>query len=191
MPFAKYSKWTGVDGESLSLEELLDRLADFLLQSGFDNSYYEDWDDRQRSLERSVSGVRDGNGLPRMSRKQHRQSIPQSLDCVGPVVELRVVPLGAKACLTVRSRQPPAMRGNELQGAWRLGVVHRLSNNRHPLHIAADYQVRVGFAYGLKLKAEQAFLHNGHQLDRQPLRERMSHRSVDDALSQQRQDSIG
>jgi len=51
MPFAKYSKWTGVDGESISLEELLDRLADFLLQSGFANSYPDEWDDRQRSLE--------------------------------------------------------------------------------------------------------------------------------------------
>ena len=51
MPFAKYSKWTGVDGESISLEELLDRLADFLLQSGFESSYYDDWNDRQRSLD--------------------------------------------------------------------------------------------------------------------------------------------
>ena len=51
MPFAKYSKWTGADGESFSLEELLDRLADFLLQSGFESSYPDDWDDRQRSLD--------------------------------------------------------------------------------------------------------------------------------------------
>jgi Ca-activated chloride channel homolog len=51
MPFTKYSKWTGVDWESLSLEELLQRLSDFLLQSGFESPYYDDWDDRLRSLE--------------------------------------------------------------------------------------------------------------------------------------------
>ena len=40
-----------MDWESLSLEELLHRLGDFLLQSGFESSYYGDWDDRLRSLE--------------------------------------------------------------------------------------------------------------------------------------------
>ncbi len=52
MPFTKYSKWNGVDWESLSLEELLDRLADFLLQSGYGNYYSSYWDDdRERTLE--------------------------------------------------------------------------------------------------------------------------------------------
>ncbi|MEK6408394.1 MAG: VWA domain-containing protein, partial [Acidobacteriota bacterium] len=47
----KYSKWDGVDWESLSLEDLLDRLADFLLQSGFDSSYSRYWDDRDQTLD--------------------------------------------------------------------------------------------------------------------------------------------
>jgi Ca-activated chloride channel homolog len=51
MPFTKYSKWDGVDWQSLSLEDLLDRLADFLLQSGFDNYYSNYWDDRDQSLD--------------------------------------------------------------------------------------------------------------------------------------------
>jgi Ca-activated chloride channel family protein len=51
MPFTKYSKWDGVDWESLSLEDLLDRLADFLLQSGFDNSYSRYWDDQDQTLD--------------------------------------------------------------------------------------------------------------------------------------------
>jgi Ca-activated chloride channel family protein len=52
MGFTKYSKWDGVDWQSLSLEDLLDRLADFLLQSGFESRYsdYDD-DDRDRSLD--------------------------------------------------------------------------------------------------------------------------------------------
>jgi Ca-activated chloride channel homolog len=51
MAFTKYSKWDGLDWESLSLEDLLDRLADFLLQSGFDNSYSRYWDDRDQDLD--------------------------------------------------------------------------------------------------------------------------------------------
>ena len=51
MPFTKYSKWDGIDWQSLSLEDLLDRLADFLLQSGFENSYSRYWDDRDQSLD--------------------------------------------------------------------------------------------------------------------------------------------
>jgi Ca-activated chloride channel homolog len=51
MPFTKYSKWDGVDWESLSLEDLLDRLSEFLLQSGFEG-YSRYWDDdRERSLD--------------------------------------------------------------------------------------------------------------------------------------------
>jgi Ca-activated chloride channel family protein len=36
----KYSKFTGFDWDSLSLEELLNKLSDFLLQSGFYSDYY-------------------------------------------------------------------------------------------------------------------------------------------------------
>jgi len=47
MSFTRYSKWNGIDWESLSLEDLLGRLADFLLQSGFDNSYSRYWGDEE------------------------------------------------------------------------------------------------------------------------------------------------
>jgi len=40
MKAIKYSKFTGFDWDSLSLEELLNKLSDFLLQSGFYNDYY-------------------------------------------------------------------------------------------------------------------------------------------------------
>jgi len=47
MKFTRYSKWEGDAWEGVSLEELLNRLADFLLQSGFeaDYYYYSDWED--------------------------------------------------------------------------------------------------------------------------------------------------
>src|SRR5215831_1606068 len=47
MKFTRYSKWEGSDWDGISLEDLLSRLADFLLQSGFegDSYYYSGWDD--------------------------------------------------------------------------------------------------------------------------------------------------
>ncbi|HSF25509.1 MAG TPA: VWA domain-containing protein [Blastocatellia bacterium] len=52
MPFTKYSKWTGVDLDSLSLEDLLEMLTDFLLQSGFEGQYSRYWgDDQERTLD--------------------------------------------------------------------------------------------------------------------------------------------
>jgi Ca-activated chloride channel homolog len=40
MKAIKYSKYVGFDWDSLSLEELLNKLSDYLLQSGFYNDYY-------------------------------------------------------------------------------------------------------------------------------------------------------
>jgi Ca-activated chloride channel homolog len=51
MPFTKYSKWNGVDWESLSLEDLMDRLSEFLLDSGFDDPYFMYRNEQDRSLE--------------------------------------------------------------------------------------------------------------------------------------------
>jgi Ca-activated chloride channel homolog len=51
MPFTKYSKWNGVDWESLSLEDLMDRLSEFLLDSGFDDPYFMYRNEQDNSLE--------------------------------------------------------------------------------------------------------------------------------------------
>jgi Ca-activated chloride channel homolog len=51
MPFTKYSKWDGIDWQSLSLGDLLDRLAQFLLQSGYENYYSQYWDDHDQTLD--------------------------------------------------------------------------------------------------------------------------------------------
>lgn len=56
MAFTKYSKWDGVDWQSLSLEDLLDRLADFLLQSGFEDRYSRYGDD---DLDRTLDALRE------------------------------------------------------------------------------------------------------------------------------------
>ncbi len=44
MKTIKYSKYTGLDWESLSLEELLNKISDYLLQSGFYNDYSGSWE---------------------------------------------------------------------------------------------------------------------------------------------------
>ena len=51
MRFTKYSKWTGEDWDDLNLQELMDALSEFLLQSGFQDQFrrrsnrWQDWDD--------------------------------------------------------------------------------------------------------------------------------------------------
>jgi Ca-activated chloride channel homolog len=43
MKTVKYSRYTGFDWDSLSLEELLNKISDYLLQSGFYNDFYSDY----------------------------------------------------------------------------------------------------------------------------------------------------
>jgi hypothetical protein len=51
MRFTKYSKWTGQDWDDISLEELMDALSEFLLQSGFQDQFrrrsnrWQDWEE--------------------------------------------------------------------------------------------------------------------------------------------------
>src|SRR5437763_4783383 len=40
MKFTKFSKYTGEPADSIDLEELVKRLGDFFLQSGFESQYY-------------------------------------------------------------------------------------------------------------------------------------------------------
>jgi Ca-activated chloride channel family protein len=54
MPFSRYTKFTGVDWESLSLERLLDHLTEFLLQSGFNDPY-----SRYRDPDQSIDSLRE------------------------------------------------------------------------------------------------------------------------------------
>src|SRR5262245_50275111 len=46
-----YSKYTGEDWDSLSIQELLNKLSDFLLQSGFTNPYFDDLRNSDRDLQ--------------------------------------------------------------------------------------------------------------------------------------------
>lgn len=58
MSFTKYSKWDGLDWSAISLEDLMDRLSEFLLQSGFQNPYSRSWYDADRSLDSLREAIR-------------------------------------------------------------------------------------------------------------------------------------
>ena len=49
MRYTRYSKWTGADWDDLSLQELMEALADHLLQSGFDRQFQQSFRRRGRS----------------------------------------------------------------------------------------------------------------------------------------------
>ena len=51
MKSVTYSKYSGEDWEALSIQELLNKLSDFLLQSGFNNPYFDDFRNSDRDLQ--------------------------------------------------------------------------------------------------------------------------------------------
>ncbi len=58
MRFTKYSKWTGIDWDTFSLEDLFDRLSDFLLDSGYQNPYSRYWNEPDNSLDALREAIR-------------------------------------------------------------------------------------------------------------------------------------
>src|SRR5215470_9950690 len=72
MKFIKYSKFTGDPFEGLSAEDLLQLLQDFLLQSGFENQYYNFYEfDPERTMEQLQQAL--------LEAMQSRGMIPQEL----------------------------------------------------------------------------------------------------------------
>ncbi len=41
MKYIRYTKYTGEPADAVDLEELVQRLSDFFLQSGFDSQFYD------------------------------------------------------------------------------------------------------------------------------------------------------
>ena len=60
MKYIRYKKYEGDDWDSLDMQELMDRLADFLLQSGFNSDYYQFSEmDGERTMEALRQAVLD------------------------------------------------------------------------------------------------------------------------------------
>src|SRR5262249_21459385 len=81
--FTKFSKYTGEPADAIDLEELVKRLGDFLLQSGFESQYYGMSElDRAHSLEALkeaiLQALQEGNLLPQDIREELRQMLQDS-----------------------------------------------------------------------------------------------------------------
>src|ERR1041384_4788668 len=110
MSFTKYSKWDGVDWQSLSLEELLDRLADFLLESGFNDPYFLDGNQADESLDALreaimralMDGLLSDDELEALSDDQGRMNAEAMAELIDRLIE-RLVEEGY-----LQIRQEPA-----------------------------------------------------------------------------------
>ena len=84
MRYTKYTKWTGGDWDEISLEELMEALADYLLQSGFESQFQQsfrrgnrdqdsdfDADDAIEALRRAIREALRNSGL--LDREQYEQ----------------------------------------------------------------------------------------------------------------------
>jgi Ca-activated chloride channel homolog len=74
MRYTRYSKWTSESWDNISLEELMEALSDFLLQSGFENQFRRrrsrsedesdfDFDDTLEALRRAIKEALRNSGL--------------------------------------------------------------------------------------------------------------------------------
>ncbi len=81
MRYTRYSKWTGLSWDDISLEELMEALSDYLLQSGFESQYrgltrrddiVDDFiDDPLESLRQAIRRALRDSGL--LDREQYEQ----------------------------------------------------------------------------------------------------------------------
>ncbi len=66
MSSVKYTRYAGDNWDDLDIQELLNKLSDYLLQSGFDNNYLEEYRNSDRDLEslhKAILEVLSGNDL--------------------------------------------------------------------------------------------------------------------------------
>src|SRR6185437_16005633 len=69
MKYVRYKKYTGQEADDVDLQELMNRLSNFLLQSGFESQYYGFQEmDPERSMEKLrqaiLRALEEGELLP-------------------------------------------------------------------------------------------------------------------------------
>jgi Ca-activated chloride channel family protein len=85
MKFIRYKKYEGDDWDSLDMEALLDRLADFLLQSGFNSDYYRFSEmDGERTMEALRQAVLDALQDGSMFSDEKLQEMLEKLQSMSP-----------------------------------------------------------------------------------------------------------
>src|SRR5262250_1254619 len=83
MKFTKFTKYTGEPADAIDLEELVKRLGDFFLQSGFESQYYGINEfDSQRSLEALreaiLRALQEGDLFPEGMNEEFRKMLERS-----------------------------------------------------------------------------------------------------------------
>ena len=85
MKFIRYKKYEGDDWDSLDMESLLERLADFLLQSGFQSDYYRFSEmDGERTLEALRQAILDALRDESLFSDEKLQELLQQLQNMTP-----------------------------------------------------------------------------------------------------------
>jgi len=85
MKYIRYKKYEGDDWDSLDMQELLDRLADFLLQSGFNSDYYQFSEmDGERTMEALRQAVLDALEDGSMFSDEQLQEMLEKLQNMTP-----------------------------------------------------------------------------------------------------------
>ena len=85
MKFIRYKKYEGDDWDSLDMEGLLDRLADFLLQSGFQSEYYRFSEmDGERTMDQLRQAVLDALLDGSMFSDERLQEMLEKLQNMSP-----------------------------------------------------------------------------------------------------------
>ncbi|HVF89272.1 MAG TPA: VWA domain-containing protein [Blastocatellia bacterium] len=115
MKFTKYSKWTGIDLDSISLEDLLDKLSEFLLQSGFDGGYWDDPEQTLDALREAVMRALLEDGLLSDEEKDYLADEEGNMkaDAVNELVDRLIERLIQEGYLRVG--QDPSSRDEEMQ----------------------------------------------------------------------------
>jgi len=125
-----YRRYTGGDWDSLSTEELLNMLSDFLLQSGYESPYYDpSWSDRDlRDLHEAIlNALLQGSMLPEEMLEGLGEGDPEDSE-ISKLVRYLVSRLQKEGYIRVRQSAPQkgkGGRGTQATGAVRFELTDK------------------------------------------------------------------
>ncbi len=118
MKSVNYSKYDGEDWDSLSLEELLNKLSDFLLQSGFGNPYFDDPANSDRDLRALHEAILDALLRHALMPEDMLQQIEKgegSVEEVSRLIQHIVQRLEKEGYIQFRQGKPVTEKGGRAQ----------------------------------------------------------------------------
>ncbi len=123
MKTTKYSKYTGEDWDSLGIQELLNKLSDYLLQSGFKNSFLEEFGNTDRdpqSLHDAIlEALLQNSMLPEdLRQKMDQEMNPEVAAEISKLIEYLIRRLAQEGYIRlVRKHKPAAGKRGQPQEA--------------------------------------------------------------------------